>query len=713
MRFGPTSIRLSGVVAKGLRRPKLRTDLKVGKQTFAGETSFVVKVPETDSFNRLGELDWELLSLCNGARAPAEVAQALNERYSDQNLSEQDVIAYLDGVDPNFWERGAAEKNLCILEKIRDERRERVNHASLLYIYFSAFDPDRVLERLDKYLGWMFTKQFVLFSLGLFALAGVIVAHDFTRVSQEALAIYGPGHKSGYDLLVMWVMLFIIVGPHEFAHGLACKHFGGEVHHMGFMLLYFSPSFYTDCTDMHIFAKTSQRIWTIIAGIWVTLLQCCFALFFWALSPPGSLAGDLTYKFALMSGVIGFFQLNPLLKIDGYYVLSQHLQVDNLREQSFAYSVAWLKRSVLRQAVELPPASRREQRIFLAYGFSAGLYSLLVLFLLLGFVDNAFTGWLGAWGHLATVGVLCFAFRRRLGQWQTAVRAHLRKLKEEFMAWRMTWWQPVAGAAALLVLFLPPTAVKTTSDFLLEPQRRLEVKTPVAGLVRTVAVREGETVPAGSVLAVLHNPEIEAQVEMVASQLNLAESSHRAALARSDFGASERYLQEIRRLGAEKAEADRKREQLVLRAPFTGVIATPQIEQRVGEYLTEGEPLALLVDRQAMRARVLVRDWELEDVHQGAAVGLKLRSYPFQTFSGTIRQIMPAASSERPLAEPNKVERKGQELTNFFEVVMEFPNPNGGLKEGMTGTARIYGKRYPVAIRALRAGWRGVRSLIW
>ena len=218
---------------------------------------------------------------------------------------------------------------------------------------------------------------------------------------------------------------------------------------------------------------------------------------------------------------------------------------------------------------------------------------------------------------------------------------------------------------------------------------------------------------AGSVLAVLHNPEIEAQAEMVASQLNLAESSQRAALARSDFGASERYLQEIQRLGAEKAEADRKREQLVLRAPFTGVIATPHIEQRLGEYLTEGEPLALLVDRQAMRARVLVRDWELEDVHQGAAVGLKLRSYPFQTFSGTIRQIMPAASSERPLAEPNKVERKGQELTNFFEVVMEFPNPNGELKEGMTGTARIYGKRYPVALRALRAGWRWARGLIW
>jgi putative peptide zinc metalloprotease protein len=701
------------VLAKGLRRPKLRADLKVGKQTFAGETSFVVKVPETDSFSRLGELDWELLSLCDGARSPGEVALALNERYPDQNLSEGDVIAYLDGVDPNFWERGAAAKNLCILEKIRDERRERVNHASLLYIYFSAFDPERALERLDRYLSWMFTKQFVLFSLLLFALAGMIVAHDFTHISQEAMALYGFRHSSGYDILVMWVMLFIIVGPHEFAHGLACKHFGGEVHHMGFMLLYFSPSFYTDCTDMHVFEETSQRIWTIIAGIWITLLQCCFALFFWALSPPGSVASDLTYKFALLSGVVGFFQLNPLLKIDGYYVLSQYLQVDNLREQSFAYCLAWLRRNVLRQPLELPPASRRERRIFLGYGFSAGLYSMLIVLLFLRLVDNAFTGWLGSWGHLATIGVLCFTFRKRFRQWQTAVRVHSRKLKEAFMAWRMTWWQQVAGAAALLVLFVPPTAVKTTSDFLLEPQRRLTVKAPVAGLVRTITVREGETVEAGGLLAVLHNPEVEAQAEVVASQLNLAENYQRAALARSDFAASERYRQEILRLESEKAEADRKREQLVLRAPFAGVIATPQIEQRVGEYLAEGEPLALLVDRQAMRARVLVRDRELEDVHQGAPVGLKLRSYPFATFSGTIREIMPAASSERPLAEPNKVERKGQELTNFFEVVMEFPNPTGELKEGMTGTARIYGKHYPVALRAVRAGWRWAHSLIW
>ncbi len=86
---------------------------------------------------------------------------------------------------------------------------------------------------------------------------------------------------------------------------------------------------------------------------------------------------------------------------------------------------------------------------------------------------------------------------------------------------------------------------------------------------------------------------------------------------------------------------------------------------------------------------------------------------PFRTYSGTVRAIMPAASPLRPVSAPRKLERRGQELTNFFEVVMEFQNADGALQEGMTGTAKIYGKRYPLAWRAGREGWRWIRSIIW
>ncbi len=80
-----------------------------------------------------------------------------------------------------------------------------------------------------------------------------------------------------------------------------------------------------------------------------------------------------------MSGIPGFMQLNPLMKLDGYYVLSQYVQLDNLRERSFDYTAAWLKRYVLQQDVELPMVSPRERRIFLIYSTCSGLYSGLII----------------------------------------------------------------------------------------------------------------------------------------------------------------------------------------------------------------------------------------------------------------------------------------------------------------------------------------------
>jgi putative peptide zinc metalloprotease protein len=713
MQFGPTSIRLSGVLARGLQRPKLRADLKVSKQTFAGEVSYVIKIPGTDSFNRIGEFDWEVLALCDGMRAPAEIAAELNANNSDVSLTPEEVTEFLAGIDENTWERSPAEKNLCILEKIRDERRERVNSASLLYIYFSAFDPDKVLTRLNRYLGWLFTKQFFIVSLGIFLLAAILVGDDFTRFRTESEALFSFSGKGASDIVLMWVLLFLIVGPHEFAHGLACKHYGGEVHNMGFMLMYFAPSFYTDCTEMHLFDSTTKRIWTIIAGIWITLLQCSFAIFVWHFSPPGSVIGNVSYKLALMSGIPAFMQLNPLMKLDGYYVFSQYLQLDNLRERSFEYLTPWFKHYVLLQNVQLPQVSRREQRIFLIYSTAAGIYGGLILCFFTIFVNNVLTSHLGNLGYFATAGVLYLFLRKRLKLWTSTAWRYFEGVKMKFMVWRMKWWQQGLGVAFVLLLIVPPTAVKVVSDFRLEPGRRAEIRAKVPGVIAQVEIREGSALPVGGVIAILHNPDLETQSKVVGCQLRQASAAMRAAEGRFDSGQTALYTQQEQRLEFDQKQADGKLDQLTLRAPFAGVIATPQVEQRVGSYLQEGEQFALLVDRQVMRARVLVRDRDLEDVQNGTRVDLKVQSLSFRTFSGRVEQVMPAASPDRPVTAPEKLERKGQELANFFEVDMEFPNPDGALWEGMTGTARIYGKRYPLGWRFGRAGYRWIHSLIW
>jgi len=105
MRFGPTSLQVSSVLAKGLKRPKLRTDLRISEQTVAGETSFVVKNHETNTYNRYGSTEYELLTCCDGTRTAAEIAETMTERHPDSPLTETEVLDFLDSIEATLWAR--------------------------------------------------------------------------------------------------------------------------------------------------------------------------------------------------------------------------------------------------------------------------------------------------------------------------------------------------------------------------------------------------------------------------------------------------------------------------------------------------------------------------------------------------------------------------------------------------------------------------------
>lgn len=714
MRFGPTSLKVSSTVARGLRRPKMRADLQISEQVVAGETSFVVKIPELFTFARYGPLEYSLLQLADGTRTHAEIAAALNEEHGEGTVSEDDVAEFVESINPNFWERGAAEKNLAILEKIREERRERVNTSSILYIHFSAWNPDKWLARVHPYLKWMYTPGFVAFSVFLFFVMGVILASDWTRIEQDTIAFYTFTNKTAYDIWIFWVILFFIIAVHETGHGLTCKHFGGEVPQMGFMLIYFGPAFFTDTTDMHVFDKTAKRQWTIFAGLWIEMVICALATLIWYFSAPGSFIGDLGYKTLLLTGVSGLvFNLNPLMKYDGYYALGQYLEIDNLREDSFEYLKLWLQRTVLRQDVDLPAAGKRKRRVYLTYGIAAFCYSTLVIYIFGSFMKNVFVRWYGDWGYLATAGALYFMLRKRLMKALAPIRAGWPRAKEKIMAWRITRGQTVAATAVLLLLVVPPTPIKIDSEFVLEPGARADVRAIAPGVLGDQGIREGARAGAGSVLGVLHNPELGARAASLKEEKTLAERSMLGASSRGDLTAAQRFSADYERLNVELAEAVRKRDALVLRAPIAGVVTTPGVERRAGEYLREGETFVTLADRSTMRARVLVRDWELQEVVEGAAVKMNVRAFPYRTFSGTVRQILPAAAPEEPVTAEKTPERAGRPLSNYFAAVLEFPNPDGALSEGMTGTAKIYGRRGPIAWQWARGAWRWMRSQVW
>jgi len=714
MRFGPTSLKASAILAKGLRRPKLRSDLRVSEQTLLGEKSYVIKVPETNSYNRYGTTEYELLSLCDGTRTASEVAALWNERHPEEPLGDVQVMEFLDGVEAGIWEQTLGERNLAVLERIRDDRKSRVDQSSMLYITFKAWDPNRTLAKLDPYLSWMFTPGFVIFSVALFIASAYLLAGDWARLESDTAALYSFQNKSAYDIFVFWVLLLVLTAIHEFGHGLTCKHFGGDVHQMGFILIYFTPAFYTDTTDSVLCDRLSRRQWVLFAGMWIELVTCGICVFVWRFSPPGSLINDLAYKVMLLSGIQGaLLNLNPLIKADGYYALSEFLHVDNLRGEAFAFLRACARRYILRDDVELPPATQRLRRIYLVFGIAAILYSATLIVLVILFVRNILVSRFGDWGYVLTAGVIYFFARKGVRKALPALRAWWRGKREAYMAWKMTRAQSLGGLGVILLLLIPPVPSRVASDFVLQPGRDAHVRAEVPGRVRQVLVRQDDRVEEGQVLAVLDNPEIEANARTLAQQLAMASSDVRSAQARADQVKTASALGEEARLEREWGVAEKKVRSLELRAPFAGVISTPVVDQQVGAYLSAGEAFCEIVDRSTMKARILVHDWELEDVRAGARATLKVVPFPYRTYEGQVEQILPAAAPDRPVAEPQKLSRWGQDLTNYFAVALDFPNPDGTLTENMTGTAKISGRASPLAWQAARATWRWFHSQVW
>jgi len=714
MRFGPTSLRASSILAKGLRHPKLRTDLRVSEQTLLGEKSVVIKVPETNSYNRYGATEYELLTLCDGTRTAADVAAAWNERNPDNQLGAAQVSEFLDGVEAGVWEQSLGEKNLAVLERIRDERKSRVDQSSMLYLTFKAWDPNRTLDKMDPYLSWMFTPGFVIFSVAIFIASAYLLAGDWARVESDTAALYTFANKTAYDIWAFWFLLFALGAIHEFGHGLTCKHFGGEVHQMGFMLIYFTPAFYTDTTDSILCDRSSRRQWVLFAGIWIELVVCGICVFIWRFTVPGTLVNDLAYKAMLLSGVQGtLLNLNPLIKADGYYALSEFLHVDNLREDSFAFLRSFARKYILREDVELPAATRRLRRIYSTFGIVAIVYSVSLTILALFFAKNVFVSKFGNWGYLFTLGLVYFFARKGLRKAVPQVRAWWREKREEYMAWKMTRAQGLGGLGVALLLLVPPFPSGVASDFVLQPGRDAHVRAGASGGVRQVFVRQGDRVQEGQALAVLENPEIEANVQALTQQLALADSNVRLAQSRAGQETIGAVLSEQARLQQEWHVAQTKADALTIRAPFTGSVSTPGVDQKMGEYLSSGDEFCEIVDRTTMKARILVHDFELEDVAAGAPAQLKVVPYPYRTYAGRVEQILPAAAQDRPVTQPQKLSRLGQDLTNYFAVEMEFPNLDESLSEGMTGSAKISGKNRPLAWQAARGAWRWVRSQVW
>src|SRR5258708_4826961 len=185
-------------------------------------------------------------------------------------------------------------------------------------------------------------------------------------------------YESWSTIAVVLALNFLVVGAHEFGHGLTCTRFGGEVHEMGCALVFLQPAFYCNVSDAWLFPEKWKRFWVGFAGPYFELFLWACAVLVWRLTDPETWLNYAALAVLATSGIKTLLNFNPLLKLDGYYLLSDLCEMPNLRRRAYRYIGNGIRRlmGTGEASAELTP---RERWIYLTYGLVSAAFSFSVI----------------------------------------------------------------------------------------------------------------------------------------------------------------------------------------------------------------------------------------------------------------------------------------------------------------------------------------------
>ena len=476
----------------------LRPELEFSTQTQHGSNYVVVKDPVTLRYFRFGEAQAVILDL---VRSPVDIetlSAGISERLG-ANVKRASLEGLLDSLDQKLLLDTPATQ--AKLEEYKG-RKTRERDGNLLYLRLVSINAEVVFEWLFPKVRWCFTPAFNVFAV-LMILCGFVI----TFLHGERLAAQFFSLLSLHGILMVWVVVYFVTAMHEFAHGLTCRYFGGKVRELGFMLIYFMPALYCDVSDAWMFTERRQRVWVTFAGGYFQLVVWGAATVVWRIVAEDTLISSIALSAILFGGLQTLINFNPLIKLDGYYMLSDYLEIPNLRAKAFQAVRAW----IAGKAEPLLDGAHRQALI--VYGGLSLTFSTLLLTVV---YVNIFRLTTTYFAFAGLVGFLMFsgltlkrtATEPVAGAKAVVTRAALKKYRNLGITFVL-----------LLATFVIPWELRIASDFRILPRQEAVVRSETEGTVTEIMVREGARVEAGDIIAVLYDFDKDRSLSLIEGEL--------------------------------------------------------------------------------------------------------------------------------------------------------------------------------------------------
>ncbi len=699
--------------------PRFRRDLVVRRVVEAGESAWTVHDPMRNTYYRHDVLTHDVCELLDGVRGSSGLREALERQYPQFDFPPEWVEEIVGELKRGGFLEETFKMNEMQRARAREARRKFSPESlkNIFNIQFGVIDPTRVFRIVYPVARVLFTRWFIVGALFAFLAACGLVWDRRDALSSGLATIFTLQNSNGVGLAILWLVLFGIVVAHEFGHGLSCMHLGGQPRRLGFMLFYLMPGMFCDVSDIYFFEKRWQRAAVALAGGYVELLCFTAGTFVWVATPPDLLLHDLAFRVLLFSGLTGLvFNYNPLIKLDGYYVLMSWLDIPDLRERAFKYVGDLFRRHVLRLAVTPERLTRYERRAMTIYGVLALAYSAFYSVIVLLFMRRVLVGNFREAGFV--VFALLFLYTTR-HMWAKLAQGTRYLVLEKGGFARRHVALAVGGVVFALLALLVPLPHHVAVQVVLDASDRHRVIAPFDGRVEDVLVGGGAVVAPGTVLAIVRG-----------DGQGGAALSERAAARRGETMLA-RSLSEpwARDANADAATSDALAELPLLRAraagarglAASGYVAAPgggrvlALEPRawIGRHVAAGDSLFDVGRADSLDVLLVASERDAADLGLGRRANLRLYAEPGRRVSCTVLAIDRAPLEGPALAQPTAELVDSERPVRRFVARGRIANPGMDLRPGMTGLAHIDAPSLNLLQRAARFYARIVRADFW
>ncbi len=611
--------------------PKLKPNLRFGIQSHGGESCCVIEDSAREKFWRLGVAEFRFLAKMDGATTVVEILRAIEGGPEAERLSPEDaqqVLVWLahEGLLENLNTPPVVAKQKWLAGLNRS-----------VFLRLPLGNPQPLLEWLYPAIGFMTGPWFALVWGSLLLFAGVTVVGRWDEFQAASLNVVATDQWY-YFLLIWWSLKAV----HELFHGLTCVRYGGNVRESGILFILFAPlGAYVDVTSSWRFSSKWKRLHVSAAGIYIELMIAALAVLGWAAFTDPFVRQICLQTVILATVATLLFNGNPLIRFDGYYLLSDWIEVPNLYQQGQLAIRGVFNRFFYGERGRSEFRKWRKRLFVFGYGVAAFVWRVL---LNAGIILAAAMLLEGAGVLLAvalTIGWFVIPMAKSL--WSIVPRFKRNPLG-------------VLRAAVLFVLlggsgFLVATRVEVPSSLIVpgvvKPVQSTLVRAEAAGKIEELLVRPGQSVLAGQILGRISNPELGLRLLEKRQELKRNELTGKQYHVAGNISQKQAVDEVAQTLQRQIALLEDEQARLVIRSPQDGLVLDFDLDGLQGRYVLRGEALVEIGDLNGLEfsfsvGQDLIKDMQLAR-EQGSSARIFVPGYPAVSPAVETMSIRPRA----------------------------------------------------------------------